>query len=183
MKTINREVILRVAEQLIEERGVEKTTLTQVAKHLGVSHAALYKYFKNKEDLWTTVATNWLNRVLISVFQFNPKGYTSKIDILHDWLWEITLCKKQAFDSNKRMFTLYTTYISENPVLEEKHIKELLEKMSSLLSYPEKDELLIILEIFAIFLAPAFAKTWGNNLQVRFEMTWEFIQPCLARLI
>lgn len=47
MKTISREVILRAVEQLIEERGVEKTTLTQVAKHLGVSHAALYKYFKN----------------------------------------------------------------------------------------------------------------------------------------
>ncbi len=183
MKMISREVILRAAEQLIEERGVEKTTLTQVAEHLGVSHAALYKYFKNKEDLWTTVATNWLNRVLISVFQFNPKGYTSKIDILHDWLWGIIRCKKQSFDSNKRMFTLYTTYISENTVLEEKHIKELLEKMSSLLCHPEKDNLLIILEIFAVFLSPTFAKTWDNNLQVRFEMTWEFIQPSLAQYI
>lgn len=103
--------------------------------------------------------------------------------MLHDWLWEVTRCKKQAFDSNKRMFTLYTTYISENPVLEEKHIKELLEKMSSLLNYPEKDNLLIILEIFAVFLAPSFAKIWDNNLNVRFERTWEFIQPRIAQLI
>lgn len=48
--------ILRVAEELLSELGVAKTTIAQIAKKAEVSDSLAYQYFKDKEDLVFTVA-------------------------------------------------------------------------------------------------------------------------------
>lgn len=182
MKTINRTLILETAEHLIEQQGMKKSSLSQIAKELGVSHAALYKYFADKEDLWTSLAYGWLSEILVEVFHFNPSGYDSKMMILHDWLWSLTTNKKKAYDNNKKMFKLYTTYIDNNPVVLAKHIQELTEKASEILQYPNNAELSAVLEAFAVFSAPSFSNTWDIHLQERFEAVWNIMTPGLEKM-
>jgi AcrR family transcriptional regulator len=43
--------ILDVALELFAEQGYEKTSLREIAEHLGVTKAALYYHFKTKEDI------------------------------------------------------------------------------------------------------------------------------------
>lgn len=46
-----RERILDVALELFSEQGYDKTSLRQIAERLGVSKAALYYHFEQKEDI------------------------------------------------------------------------------------------------------------------------------------
>lgn len=43
--------------------GFDKVRLTDVAKSLGVSHAALYSHFKDKTALFDAVAERWLRQI------------------------------------------------------------------------------------------------------------------------
>lgn len=47
-----KEKILKTAEKIVSKVGIEKARLSDVAKELGVTHAALYKYFNNQDDLF-----------------------------------------------------------------------------------------------------------------------------------
>jgi len=43
--------IIRAAQEIISEKGLKGSTITEIAKHAGVADSIIYHYFKNKEDL------------------------------------------------------------------------------------------------------------------------------------
>ena len=47
-----RENIITTARKLFAEKGYEHTDMKEIAGELGMTHAALYYYFKNKEDIY-----------------------------------------------------------------------------------------------------------------------------------
>jgi len=51
-KTIARTRILETARSMFREKGFRQTTMDEIAKNLGISKAALYTYFKDKEELF-----------------------------------------------------------------------------------------------------------------------------------
>lgn len=51
-----RGALIESAKELIAERGRAEFTLRELAKRLGVTHAATYHHFKDKNDLLATVA-------------------------------------------------------------------------------------------------------------------------------
>ncbi len=51
-----RNALIEATLVLIEEKGVNAFTIREVAKRAGVSHAAPYRHFKDKEELLFTVA-------------------------------------------------------------------------------------------------------------------------------
>ncbi len=55
-KAARREAILAAAESLLEERGVEGTTLSEIARESGVSKASCYRYFESREAILLEVA-------------------------------------------------------------------------------------------------------------------------------
>lgn len=52
-----RDAVLQQALKLIRKRGDVNFSLREVAQAVGVSHAAVYRHFRNKGDLLATVAT------------------------------------------------------------------------------------------------------------------------------
>lgn len=48
---LKREILLKVAAECFNEKGISGTSLKDVAKKLGITDAALYYYVKNKEEL------------------------------------------------------------------------------------------------------------------------------------
>jgi len=50
-----REEIIRIAAQLFQENGFERTSMSMISERLGGSKATLYGYFKSKEDLLLAV--------------------------------------------------------------------------------------------------------------------------------
>jgi AcrR family transcriptional regulator len=51
-KTIARSRILETARTVFREKGFRQATMDEIAKKLGISKAALYTYFKDKEELF-----------------------------------------------------------------------------------------------------------------------------------
>lgn len=52
-----REALVQAAVEIIAEKGVEALTLRSVGTRVGVSHAAPYRHFKDKEAILAAVAT------------------------------------------------------------------------------------------------------------------------------
>ena len=50
-QNVHRKAISTVAEQLFMKKGIEHTSMNDIAKEAGYSKATLYVYFKNKEEL------------------------------------------------------------------------------------------------------------------------------------
>ena len=49
-KSVHRAAISSAAATLFSEKGVEHTSMDEIAKQAGYSKATLYVYFKNKEE-------------------------------------------------------------------------------------------------------------------------------------
>lgn len=55
-----KEMALQIAEKNIRQYGFDKFRLTDIAKELNVSHAALYNHFPDKSALLDAVSERWL---------------------------------------------------------------------------------------------------------------------------
>jgi AcrR family transcriptional regulator len=51
-----RAAILRAAETLFAKKGVEGTSLEEIARHAGLTQGAIYSNFASKADLWWAIA-------------------------------------------------------------------------------------------------------------------------------
>ena len=63
LATNTRERILVAAEELLRRHGPAKTTVADVARSLGMSHANVYRHFASKADLRDAVAERWLTAI------------------------------------------------------------------------------------------------------------------------
>lgn len=60
---LDKEIILNATEEVIRRFGPEKANISDVAKSLKVSHAAIYRYFNGKAALWNAVTERWLTNL------------------------------------------------------------------------------------------------------------------------
>jgi TetR/AcrR family transcriptional regulator, biofilm operon repressor len=69
------------AMQCFSKYGLEKTTLDDIAKTVGLNKASLYYYYKNKEDIFLEVALSEGKRFLTSLQEkvFLKKGVEARV--------------------------------------------------------------------------------------------------------
>ena len=177
MTKLTNELILNTAADLVEQKGATDVTLSDVGNALGTSHAAIYKHFKNKQDMWTSLSLHWLEEVLASIFPFDTSGYDSKKQIAHDWLWELANGKMQAYRRDPQMFKLYTDYIDGDKAVLEIHLNDLSASLALALDEPDTKRVQALIQAFASFTTPSFADTWGPQSQQQFEAIWRLVAP------
>jgi len=61
LEQINRERIARIASELFEKKGIENTTMNDIAKVAVMSKSTLYVYFKNKEEVKNYLSLEAMN--------------------------------------------------------------------------------------------------------------------------
>jgi len=85
-KETTRSRIIESAKKLFAEQGYQKTTVSEISKQIGLSEAALYEYFKGKEDLLLIMPDLWVSDLLADVEGqlFGIKGAVNK---LRKYLW------------------------------------------------------------------------------------------------
>ncbi|WP_459787990.1 TetR family transcriptional regulator [Lactococcus garvieae] len=171
---LNRNLILDTTEQLIYKQGVFKTTLYDIAKELDVSHPALYKHFKSKEDILQQLALRWLSTTSYEILNWTPEQIGSK-KAVHDWLWLLASTKKSLYENDPKMFVLYTTYIESNDDLIRTHLYHLAKKAAEISNLDiETGE--AIIRAFTYFHNPYFASRWENNsFKADFENSFRLI--------
>ncbi|MGG1615311.1 TetR/AcrR family transcriptional regulator [Paenibacillus sp. NRS-1781] len=177
MKNLSRELIMETAHRMVVEQGMDKVNLSKVSAELGTTHAAIYKYFSGKEELWTELALSWLDHELARLFPFDTDKCSSKKDIVHEWLWILSQSKYEAYVREPEMFKLYTAYIDRNPAVLIRHIGDLMDSLKAASGIEDVRRLYAILMAFSYFSAPAYADNWMHmDFKGEFEAVWKLIE-------
>jgi AcrR family transcriptional regulator len=78
----------QLALQLFAEQGYEKTSLREIAERLGVTKAALYYYFKSKEDIVRSLVEDYMAEIddLIAWAKDQPRDPATRAEIVNRYL-------------------------------------------------------------------------------------------------
>jgi AcrR family transcriptional regulator len=81
-----------LALQLFAEQGYEKTSLREIAERLGVTKAALYYYFKSKEDIVRSLVEDYVAELdrLIAWAKTQPRSADTRAEIVVRYLDIVT---------------------------------------------------------------------------------------------
>src|SRR5580700_10022965 len=71
---LNRDRIVATAEDVVRRFGPEKATVVDVARALGVSHAAVYRHVASKAELRDLVIGRWMEETMAPLRGIVAKG-------------------------------------------------------------------------------------------------------------
>lgn len=123
--------ILAAAERVFTQKGIEKTTMQDIAKDANIGIATVFRYFPKKEKLIVAVATNMLEPMLDAFRSIAdmPVSCLEKLDRLFDFF--ISSLEERSNSSTKFMedFDSYAAH-SPEPLEDIAQFNELNRKIS-----------------------------------------------------
>lgn len=132
MSMSTKEKILKEAAALFSELGYKSTSVRKIAAKVGIRESALYNHFRNKEEIFLTVADNifssplQIDQTTIAEEAKRGKAFLNKF---------VTQYKLLTFDKNsERMFRLLLIELFANKALRERFIHEFHDKNIKLLA-------------------------------------------------
>lgn len=105
-ETSTRERILLAAEAMLRRHGPAKTTVVDVARALGMSHANVYRHFPSKAALNDAVAERWLQRVSTPLGLIADAPGTAS-ERLESWVVALVAAKRRKVLEDPEMFATY----------------------------------------------------------------------------
>jgi len=121
--SLDKEIILNATEEVIRRFGPEKTNVSDVAKSLNVSHAAIYRYFKGKTDLWNAVTERWLSNLHAPAKDILIEAHSADIKLFL-LLQEFAEAKHRSAVDDPEMFANYLKLAKSSMDVIEKSIEE-----------------------------------------------------------
>ncbi|MDO1604509.1 TetR/AcrR family transcriptional regulator [Lactobacillus sp. YT155] len=181
MPVLTKNIIMNVAEELVIKNHSTNIRIEQISSELAVTHAAIYKHFKNRHDLWLSVSIRWFHKSILKNITLKT-AYSTPEEELHDWLWQFVTAKKKASSNQPEMFELHMIYLDNHPDELQKVLAPCYEYIDLLLNYRDNDyeRAKAIMSCFSVFTLPAFKETWFQpDYQQRFENIWNLIKKGL----
>lgn len=121
--SLDKETILNATEEVIRRFGPEKANISDVAKSLKVSHAALYRYYNGKTDLWNAVTERWLSNLHASSKDVLKEDNPADIKLFH-LLEDFAEAKRHSAIEDPEMFANYIKLAQSSMGVIEKSIEE-----------------------------------------------------------
>ncbi len=185
--------ILDAAEQTLRRFGPDKTSVTDVAKLLGVSHGTLYRHFPSKAILREAVTDRWLeDSILVPLTEIVNLIAESPVEQLKSYILKLIELKHLYAEQDPEMFKMYADVTAESADLIDAHIGRIVEQMSTLIARGVAANLIhttIQTEILArsIFNAtarfhhPAHAYQWlSTDIEQEFNGLWYLLEKGLT---
>ena len=101
------QVILEKAHELFVEKGYERSSMREIAERVGISKAALYHHFKNKEEILFTLcvqAGEIINEDMRQAILKSETQYSNVRDQLISILYDYTIGYLKHKNFNKILF-------------------------------------------------------------------------------
>lgn len=185
MAKISDEQIFAVTRDLIAEKGPAGVRLTDIARQLEVTHAALYKHFKNRDALYEAMYTQWLDQVDAPSLAITRLPADQRVDGLHEWLQNFVIQRQQAFMADPEMASLYQTALRQEMELINPRIAQLSETVETLMAWDtfRHQRGMLIMMAFTYLYHPFFVDKWNDNLYMPlFESTWLELLPVINNI-
>src|ERR1700688_3483805 len=120
---LTRDRILAAAEDVIRRFGPDKATVVDVARALGVSHAAVYRHVATKAELRDLVVGQWMEATMppLRAIAALPGPAPQRLRRLFDAL--IALKRRRSAD-DPELFAAYRTLSADAESIVAAHIEE-----------------------------------------------------------
>ncbi|WP_196600878.1 TetR/AcrR family transcriptional regulator [Pectinatus frisingensis] len=120
--SLDKETILNETEKVIRRHGPDKANISDVAKSLKVSHAAIYRYYNGKAALWNAVTERWLTQLHASSNDILKEDSPADIKLCH-LLENFAEAKRLSAINDPEMFANYLKLASNSMEVIEKAIE------------------------------------------------------------
>ncbi len=120
-----RHLLLDAAEHVFNEKGVSRTSLSEIAQAAGVTRGAIYWHFKNKSDLFDAM----MERVTLPLENMVQKSGDAALEdpMFHLRATAVNVLKRTATDAQmRRVFDIVChkcEYVDDMLPLKERHLK------------------------------------------------------------
>ncbi len=74
LERFNRDNIISAAKDLFERRGVEETTMDDIAREADYSKSTIYVYFRSKEDIYNSIISDYMSILIQEIELSLAKG-------------------------------------------------------------------------------------------------------------
>jgi len=197
MSTLNapltRDQILATAEDVIRRFGPAKATVVDVARALGVSHAAVYRHVPNKAELRDLVVGRWVETTMppLRNIASRPGPAPTRLRKFFDALIAI---KRRRATEDPELFAAYRTLAASAQSVVDAHIDELVKLVAMIIRSGVKEGTFRRVDpvatgqamLFATsrFHHPAHAAEWANpTIDATYNDTWQLLIDglCVAK--
>ncbi|MBM7616925.1 AcrR family transcriptional regulator [Weissella uvarum] len=185
MVKVNEAQIFAAAREVLNEEGYDKARLADVARKLDITSAALYKHFKNKEDLFDETLQDWIDKVDQPIFDANERAKPDeREDRLHDWLWLLASQRQQHFIDEPELTKLFAERLRANHELLNQRLVSFSEIVENIMAWDtfRHQRGVTVMQTFVMFYHPYFVNAWQDPLlKTLFESTWLEIKPIVSQ--
>jgi AcrR family transcriptional regulator len=190
---LTRDRILAAAEDVIRRFGPAKATVLDVARALGVSHAAVYRHVATKADLRDLVVGRWVETTMpgLRAMATKPGPAPRRLRRLIDTL--IAIKRRRAAD-DPELFAAYRTLAADAQSVVTGHIDELVNLTATVIRSGVKEGNFRTVDpvaagravLFATsrFHHPAHAAEWDDPaIDAVYNDVWEMLMDglCVAK--
>lgn len=130
--------ILDAALDQLRRHGPAKTGVVDVARALGVSHAAVYRHFASKDALFDAVAGRWLHAVSQPLQEIAARQGKAAKDKpakrLEEWLTTLIAIKRRKVTDDPELFATYRAVAEAAHKVASAHIAELQDQLRRIIA-------------------------------------------------
>jgi AcrR family transcriptional regulator len=109
-----RKLILETAKSLLRRHGVDKMTVMDIARALEMSHANVYRFFKNKSEILDAIIDEWLSKVesFVEAIAERPDSAADRIEAV---VLELHRKRRQKLVKDAEFFETYKRVVELRP--------------------------------------------------------------------
>lgn len=128
------ESILAATEEILRRHGPAKATVVDVARALGVSHAAVYKHFASKQALREAVTRRWLDQNRDALAAVATDATVPPVRRLRAWLHAVLELKQAKVRDDPELFAAYGILAAAHSEVAIAHVDDLLAQLTGILA-------------------------------------------------
>ena len=187
---LTRDRILAAAEDVIRRFGPDKATVVDVARALGVSHAALYRHVATKAELRDLVISRWVETTLPPrrAIAAKPGPAPKRLRQFFDTL---IAAKRRRASEDPELFAAYLTLAADAQSIAAAHVDELIHLVASIIRAGTKEGAFrapdptaaarALLLATTRFHHPVHAPEWSNpKIDADFNNIWKLLMDGLS---
>ena len=187
---LTRDRIVATAEDVLRRFGPGKATVVDVARTLGVSHAAVYRHVKTKAELRDLVVQRWVDEMMppLRALVARPGPAPKRLRQLFDTLIDI---KRRRAAADPELFSAYRSLSAEAQSVAAAHLDELVRLGAAIIrsgveegTFHRVDPVAAsqaVLFATSRFHHPAHAMEWANpELDLVYDDVWRILMEGLS---
>jgi AcrR family transcriptional regulator len=187
---LTRDRIVAAAEDVIRRFGPEKATVVDVARALGVSHAAVYRHVATKAELRELVVSRWVEATMpaLRAIVAQPGPAPLRLRALYDALIDV---KRRRAAEDPDLFAAYRTLAADALPATSAHVDELVELGATIIGSGVAEGTFRTVEPAAAsravlhatfrFHHPAHAAEWNDPaIDAAYDGVWQLLMDGLS---